>query len=172
MMCHVLGLRDQRALVNAAHLGIAMQITNICRDVQEDWARNRLYLPGELLKEDGLGSLGDELGTELSRVHRAPLALTLERLLRIADFYYRSADRGLPALPPRAAWAIRSARLIYAAIGTELRRRGNDVFAGRAVVPLWKKASLVVLAGAYELAARTFSWLRGIGHDRSYPVNT
>ncbi len=172
MMCHVLGLRDRRALVNAAHLGIAMQITNICRDVQEDWARNRLYLPAELLDEQGLGSLGGELGKGLSPTHQGPLALTVGRLLRIADSYYRSADLGLPALPARAAWAIRSARLIYAAIGTELRRRGNDVFAGRAVVPLWRKVCLTGLAAAQELAARALSRLRGTGYDRSHPVNT
>jgi phytoene synthase len=172
MMCHVLGLRDQRALVNAAHLGIAMQITNICRDVHEDWARARLYLPAELLDEHGLGSLGDELGRELSRQHRERLARTVERLLEIADCYYRSADRGLAALPVRAAWAIRSARLIYAAIGTELRRRGNDVFAGRAVVPLWKKLCLTAFAAVQELSARALSWLRGTAHDRSYPAST
>jgi phytoene synthase len=172
MMCHVLGLRDQRALVNAAHLGIAMQITNICRDVEEDWARNRLYLPAELLNEAGLGSLAAELGGGLSPVHREPLALTVGRLLRIADSYYRSADRGLPALPARAAWAIRSARLIYAAIGTELRRRGNDVFSGRAIVPLWKKLCLAGLAAVHELAARTLSRLRGTRHERSHPLNT
>ena len=42
MMCHVLGVRDTRALRHAAHLGIAMQLTNICRDVAEDWQRGRL----------------------------------------------------------------------------------------------------------------------------------
>jgi phytoene synthase len=170
MMCHVLGLRDQRALTNAAHLGIAMQITNICRDVQEDWDRRRLYLPAELLNEVGLGALGDELERELSSVHRERLARTIERLLALADSYYRSADRGLFALPGRAAWAIRSARLIYAAIGTELRRRGNDVFAGRAIVPLWKKLCLTALAAARELAARSRSWFRRTGHDRSQPA--
>lgn len=170
MMCHVLGLRDQRALENAAHLGIAMQITNICRDVQEDWDRRRLYLPAELLSEVGLGTLGNELGRELSSAHRERLSRAIERLLALADSYYRSADRGLFALPGRAAWAIRSARLIYAAIGTELRRRGNDVFAGRVVVPLWKKLCLTSLAAARELAARLRSWFRRTGHDRSQPV--
>lgn len=170
MMCHVLGLRDRRALVHAAHLGIAMQITNICRDVLEDWGRARLYLPAETLREVGLGDLGDELGRELSRAHRVRLALSLDRLLSLADSYYRSADQGLPALPGRAAWAIRSARLIYAAIGTELRRRKHDVFAGRAVVPLWKKLGLTALAAALELRARARSWFRRTGHDRSHPL--
>lgn len=172
MMCHVLGLRDQRALVNAAHLGIAMQITNICRDVREDWERGRLYLPAELLNEVGLSSLATELGRELSPRHRERLAHAVKSLLSLADSYYRSADRGLPALPERAAWAIRSARLIYAAIGAELRRKNHDVFAARAVVPLRKKVFLTVLAGAIELATRAVSWLRGTRHGRSHPLST
>ena len=49
MMCHVMGVADPRALRHAAHLGMAMQLTNICRDVMEDWERRHLYLPDELL---------------------------------------------------------------------------------------------------------------------------
>ncbi|NIR77906.1 MAG: squalene/phytoene synthase family protein, partial [Gemmatimonadetes bacterium] len=49
----VMGVRDERALQNAAHLGMAMQITNICRDVEEDWGRDRLYIPEELLARYG-----------------------------------------------------------------------------------------------------------------------
>ena len=54
MMCHILKIRDDRSLFNAAHLGIAMQLTNICRDVSEDWSRERLYLPRELLTSSSL----------------------------------------------------------------------------------------------------------------------
>src|SRR5690606_24146896 len=53
MMSHVMGLADERALADAARLGIAMQLTNICRDVREDWARGRLYLPRALLERAG-----------------------------------------------------------------------------------------------------------------------
>jgi len=55
-MCHVLGLADDRALVPAVHLGLAMQLTNICRDVDEDWQLGRLYLPGELLRRATRGA--------------------------------------------------------------------------------------------------------------------
>ncbi len=57
MACHVLGVRDDDALVPAAHLGIAMQLTNVCRDVAEDWQRGRLYLPDDLLARHGAGGL-------------------------------------------------------------------------------------------------------------------
>ena len=46
----------------AAHLGLAMQLTNVCRDVREDWQRGRLYLPDELLARHGAGGLCSELG--------------------------------------------------------------------------------------------------------------
>ena len=54
IMCHVMGVRDDRALVPAVHLGIGMQLTNVCRDVAEDWDRGRLYLPDELLARHGV----------------------------------------------------------------------------------------------------------------------
>ena len=62
MMCHVFGVRDDAALVPAARLGVAMQLTNICRDVAEDWARGRCYLPDELLASHGVGGIGAEAG--------------------------------------------------------------------------------------------------------------
>jgi phytoene synthase len=48
MLCHVMGVRDERALAHATHLGMAMQLTNICRDVREDAARGRRYVPDTL----------------------------------------------------------------------------------------------------------------------------
>ena len=142
MMCHVLGVSDPRALQHAAHLGIAMQLTNICRDVLEDWDRGRLYLPAALLP--GLAVTGDvEAGAGALPVRARPLlGSAVRELLARADRYYRSADRGLMFLPPRAALAVGTARSVYAAIGRELARRGYDVFSGRAVVPLWRKLLL------------------------------
>ncbi|HET9992739.1 MAG TPA: phytoene/squalene synthase family protein, partial [Kofleriaceae bacterium] len=101
MMTHVFGVADEAALVPAAHLGIAMQLTNICRDVGEDARRGRVYLPAELVGE--LGILG---------ARRALLAL--------AARYYRSADTGVAALPWRASVAVRAARNVYSAIGARI----------------------------------------------------
>jgi 15-cis-phytoene synthase len=130
MMCHVLGVSDQDALRNATHLGIAMQLTNICRDVAEDWAMDRLYggpFPGQA---------------------REPMRQAVRHLLAEADVYYRSGDRGLPALPWRAALAVRTARLVYAGIGDQLRRQDHDPLRGRAVVPGWRKLWLCGRAAA------------------------
>lgn len=146
MMTHVFGVAEDEALVHAAHLGIAMQLTNICRDVAEDWELGRLYLPDEVLARHGGGGLAAELGRPLPASAVAPIAGAVQELLALADRYYRSGDRGLPALPWRAALAVRSARSVYAAIGGRIARAGHDVTRGRAVVP--KAGKLLRVAGA------------------------
>jgi phytoene synthase len=152
MLCHVFGLRDPRALVNAEHLGIAMQITNICRDVVEDFRNDRVYLPADWLRESGAPELSPPAGELLAA--RAALAAVISRALAVADRYYASGDAGLPALSFRVALAVRAARLVYAEIGEVLRRRGGDALAGRAVVPLRRKLVLVARAVFAELFAR------------------
>lgn len=146
IMCHVMGLRRAAALRQAAHLGIAMQLTNICRDVAEDWGRGRLYLPRELL---GSGA-GD-------RLDREDAARAVAVLLARADLLYASGRLGLRALPWRAAIAIDAAASIYRAIGVQIARRGYDVAAGRAVVPRWKKWTLAlgaIVRGLLRAAGR------------------
>ena len=150
MMCHVLGLRDDRALPRAVHLGIAMQLTNICRDVAEDWELGRLYLPADMLAEEGAADLATALGGRFPDAARRPVARVVRRILAEADCYYASADRGMFDLPARAAFAIRIARLIYAAIGGQLAAQGYDPLVGRAVVPGRKKLALAALAAAGE----------------------
>jgi len=146
MMTHVFGVSDDDALVPAAHLGIAMQLTNICRDVAEDWERGRLYLPDELLARHGVGGLAGELGAPLPTSAVGGLAGAVAETLALADRYYASADRGIPALPWRAAIAVRCARDVYAAIGTRVARQRHDVSAGRAVVPTATKLAKVAAA--------------------------
>jgi 15-cis-phytoene synthase len=157
MMSHVMGVSDPRALRRASHLGIAMQLTNVCRDVAEDWARGRLYLPQSILAAAGLGALRQRLGGELPKDAGPGLARCLRALLVVADRYYRSGDAGLAALSWRSALAVRTARLVYAAIGAALARRGHDPFAGRAVVSGARKLALVAraaLAALLELPRR------------------
>jgi len=152
MLCHVFGVRDERALVHAAHLGMAMQLTNICRDVAEDFARGRMYLPLDAAAATPrAGSLSPEVAQRL--------VAEVDGLLRCADRYYDSADAGMRALGFRVALAVRTARFVYAAIGGEIRRRGLDVLAGRAVVPAGTKLRLVARALAASL--RELPWRIG-----------
>ncbi|MGA9520631.1 MAG: phytoene/squalene synthase family protein [Myxococcaceae bacterium] len=148
MMSHVLGVSSPRASQHACDLGIAMQLTNICRDVHEDWSMGRLYVPLRLLAEAGAPDAGERLerGEPLGADLRAPFASVVIQLLEEADRYYASGDEGLPMLSLRSSFAIRTARNVYSAIGREVARRGCDVLEGRAVVPGHRKVALLVLA--------------------------
>ena len=169
MMSHVFGVRGDAALVHAAHLGIAMQLTNICRDVAEDWQRGRLYLPGELLARHGARDLAADLGGPLPASARPALAASVAELLALADRYYASGARGEPMLPWRAAVAVRAARGVYSAIGGRIAATGHDVTAGRAIVP--RSAKLARVARA---AARTMVELpqRALAHRIGVPTRT
>lgn len=155
MMCHVLGVSDARALKNAAHLGIAMQLTNICRDVAEDWQLGRLYLPLALLREAGSSTI-DTIATTamgpLPLTLGAPIGKVTRRLLQEAERFYRSGDAGIRFLPWRAAFSVRAARLIYSAIGRRVLRRDYDAYSMRAVVPNTQKLWLLLQAACYSAA--------------------
>ena len=157
MMARVMGVSSGRALTQAIHLGIAMQLTNICRDVLEDWGRGRLYLPSELLARAGCSGLGEHLGHPFPAGAVPGVAEVVRVLLALADRYYASADEGLLALPWHCSVAVRSAREIYAAIGEELARRGHDIRLGRVAVSPARKAWLLlwsVLRSLGELPSR------------------
>ena len=157
MMSHVLTLRDDAALQAAARLGVAMQLTNICRDVLEDWHLGRIYLPATWLARAGLGDLRARPGAPFPSAARDRLRTVVADVLALAGRYYAGAEPGFIALPWRAALSIRAARAIYAAIGDRVARTGCDVTAGRAVVPpAGKLAAVCAAAGdaAAELPAR------------------
>ena len=145
MMSHVMGLRDERALKHAADLGIAMQLTNIARDITEDAAMGRIYLPLRWLDEAKIPSEDIALPE-----HREKLAMLTLRLLREADRYYRSGDAGLWYLSFRSACAVAAARHVYAEIGSLLLRKGAHAWDQRTYVTgslkLW-----VVIGGVLSL---------------------
>lgn len=148
MMCHVFGLTSDRGLIHAAHLGMAMQLTNICRDVEEDWQRGRLYLPRRMLGVSPKPS---------QTLDASALAPTVRFLDQTAAAYYQSGTRGLALLPWPAAMAVRAAALLYAEIGVVIARRDYDVRRGRAVVSLGRKLWLVaraIAASMVELPSR------------------
>ncbi|MEY4547193.1 MAG: hypothetical protein RL685_3388 [Pseudomonadota bacterium] len=150
MMCHVLGVSDAAALRPAVHLGLAMQLTNICRDVAEDWRRGRLYLPEELLQRHGAGGLAEQLGSPFPDAAAGACRGAMIELLALAGRYYASSDRGLEYLPFRCALGVNAARRIYSAIGDVLARQDWDPRAPRAVVSashkLWSCAAAVPTA--------------------------
>jgi phytoene synthase len=154
MMCHVLGIADDDALPHAARLGIAMQITNICRDVEEDWRRQRCYLPDEMLTPRAIDTLhGPALNAIPSEVRR-DLAGPIRALLTEAEKHYLAGDAGLIYLDRVSAWAIQTARLAYSGIGGVMAERGFDVGLGRAFVSDSRKRWLAMRALTGSLARR------------------
>jgi 15-cis-phytoene synthase len=149
MMCHVLGVSRPEALRHAAHLGMAMQLTNICRDIEEDWRKGRLYLPLDLIPAGALELQGGREGGPVP-IARGALAHTVARLLGLADVFYRSGDVGLAYLSWRARLGVRTARLVYSAIGARIRSARYEVSV-RAVVPGLFKVLLVVVSVARAL---------------------
>ena len=143
MMCWIMGPRDAATLARACELGVAMQLTNIARDVGADARLGRLYLPRQWLREAGI-----DAQAWLARPQFGPaLGEVLERLLQAADQLYRRGQSGIAALPPDCRAAILAASLIYAEIGLQLRREGLDSVSQRTVVSTGRK--LVLLAAAW-----------------------
>ena len=161
MMCHVMGVADDAALANAAHLGMAMQLTNICRDVAEDWERGRLYLPDSVLAEHGAPGLADRIGGPFPPEARIPTARTITDLLAEADRYYVSGDQGLPALDWRCALSIRTARVVYSEIGERIQAQECDPLAGRAFVSGGEKVIMALGSVANSIADLPNRMVRG-----------
>jgi 15-cis-phytoene synthase len=127
MSSEIFGYERPETLDYAEALGIAMQMTNILRDVGEDAAMNRIYLPLEDLKkfnvseEQIFANRADENFVELMKFE-------IER----AREFYRKAERGVPLLSPDARFAVLLAARLYARILDEIERQNYDVFKRRA----------------------------------------
>ena len=142
MMCVLMGAREPSTLARACDLGVAMQLTNIARDVGEDARAGRLYLPQDWMRAAGLDP--DDF---LAAPRFTPaLGEVVGALLAEAERLYDRAAWGVRGLPRAARPAIRAARLVYREIGREVARRGFDSVTGRAVVPAARKRALVALA--------------------------
>ncbi|MGI3209802.1 phytoene/squalene synthase family protein [Roseovarius tibetensis] len=120
----------------ASDLGKAMQLTNICRDVAEDAAVGRRYLPRTLCPHAPDAILAAAPDT------RRDVARAVAMLLARADTLYASGCAGLPVLPLRLRLAVAAAASMYSGIGAELRARSCDPLSGRVVVPKWRKLLL------------------------------
>lgn len=142
MMALLMGVRDTEGLARACDLGVAMQLSNIARDVGEDARMGRLYLPQQWLREEGI-----EPQTWLvNPVFNTGIASVVQRLLDVAQGLYQRVGAGVAQLPLACRPGINAARYLYAEIGHEVARQGLDSVSQRAVVPRARKVWL--LAGA------------------------
>lgn len=142
MMAMIMGVRDPAMLSRACDLGVAMQLTNICRDVGEDAAAGRLYLPRQLMQEQGI-----DPDVWLAKPEFSPaLAEVLKIILASADQLYKRSEWGLSKLPAGCRPSMFAARHIYAEIGREVERQGYDSVTQRAVVGGRRKLKLLTQA--------------------------
>jgi phytoene synthase len=132
MMQPVLEPRTAEAKAPARALGLAFQLTNFLRDVDEDLDRGRVYLPQEDLRRFGV----DLRWRHSTPQWRALMAYEIERNRAL----YAYADTGIAMLPPRSARCVGAARVLYAQILDRIERANYNVFGGRARVPTARKA--------------------------------
>jgi phytoene synthase len=147
MMAALMGARSPEMVARACDLGVAMQLTNIARDVGEDARMGRLYLPRAWLREAGVDPDAFLADPKFS----PQVASVVARLLTRADELYRRADAGIERLDPAFRPAIFAARLLYAEIGELLSRRGLDSITRRTCVSAGRKLWLLARAGLRAL---------------------
>jgi phytoene synthase len=128
MMCRVLNCKEQRADSFAIDLGIAMQLTNIARDVLEDAKMGRRYLPASWI------DLPAHVIANADIACHQPVADATQRMLDLAENYYQSALLGIQLLPLRSRLSITVALRVYRQIGWVLKRRGHPWWQGRVFV--------------------------------------
>lgn len=146
MMSLIMGVCTESALARACELGVAMQLTNIARDIGEDARNGRLYIPRNWFTDAGM---------EADRWLRNPvfderIAHFTKRLLQRADALYQRGECGVGELTWDCRPAIQAARLVYAEIGVQLEREGLDSVNHRTVVS--KRRKLVLIARATACA--------------------
>ncbi|MBS0505573.1 MAG: phytoene/squalene synthase family protein [Proteobacteria bacterium] len=150
MMALVMGVAadDTDTLARADHLGLAFQLANIARDVREDAAAGRCYLPKEWLR--ARSSRAQSRGANAESEPRPSTTLgTSENLVRLAEMaaeYEASARIGARRLPFRSRWAVLAAAGIYGEIAREVARRGADALDKRVVISGASKLGWVIRA--------------------------
>jgi 15-cis-phytoene synthase len=149
MMAVVMGVdaAEDATLDRACDLGLAFQLANIARDVAEDAAAGRCYLPQDWLAEKGIEP------TELMAAqHRSALTDITKRLCDMSERYEASAKVGAARLPLRARWAVLSAAGIYGDIARKVRAQGAAAFDARVFSS--KSAKLTWVAKSLLRASR------------------
>ena len=151
MMSHVIGYKGN-ALDYAIDLGIAMQLTNILRDIGEDLDRGRIYLPSDEMNRFGYAD-NDLRGRIRNEAFRGLMRFQVER----ARDFYTAADPGIPLLSANGRFAVRVASDVYRGILKQIERSDFNVFDRRAYVPAAQKYWIMARSMAIPMARR--AWL-------------
>ena len=143
-MAFVMGVRedDEDTLERAAELGVAFQLSNIARDIREDFEAGRCYLPLEWLAEFGI-----DQSRLLEPENRAALTQMVRRLVESAIVHEESSRRGVASLPFRSRLAVLTALRIYGAIGRRVVELGPAAWDER--VTIGKVRKLIFVAPSF-----------------------
>jgi 15-cis-phytoene synthase len=139
MVVELLGAKDEHSIRFAEELGVAMQLTNISRDVREDLIEGRVYLPVDLMQRHGVSRADLERGE-----HSPAIRSMMKEICTIADGLY---DEALAKLPKEHWKRLRTTRVmaaLYRPILWELRARDYDVLAGKVGYPIYKKVLIAL----------------------------
>ncbi len=134
MTSEIFGYSDRQALQHAIELGIAMQLTNILRDIGEDVDRGRIYLPLEDLRKFGYTEK-EFMEKQINRNFRELIKFQIDR----ARSYYRSSEKGIPMLERKSRFAVGISSVNYSNILNTIEKNGYDVFSRRAYRSLGQK---------------------------------
>ena len=136
MSMHIIGFAGPQALPYAIKMGVALQLTNILRDVGEDWRRGRVYLPQDELAAHDLGD-GDIAAGRVTDRWRAFMRFQISRARTIYD----ESAPGIGLLAPRGRLAVSAAATFYRGILDDIEAHDYDVFSRRAYVSTWGKVN-------------------------------
>jgi phytoene synthase len=134
MVMHIIGFSGPEAIPYAVKLGVALQLTNMLRDVNEDWQAGRLYLPQEELAAFNLTEADIAAGNSGGR-WREFMRFQIMRNRRL----YREALPGIAMLDPDGRFAISASAELYRAILDDIEAHDWDVFHRRAYIGTWGK---------------------------------
>lgn len=134
MICHIWRRTEPSTLERASDLGHAMQLTNILRDIGEDFDNGRIYIPAETMRDFKV-DISDFERREMSPNFKWLIKHMIARTRSI----YAKSEVGVLDLPPGAQFTVKVAGGVYAEIMKEIENMDYQVFKKRAVVPKWKK---------------------------------
>lgn len=135
MSMHIIGFAGEQAIPSAIELGVALQLTNILRDIEEDRQHGRVYLPLDELAAYGLTRADLDQG-QVNERWRAFLRFQIARTRRL----YAQASPGIALLNRDGRFAVAAASDLYRAILDDIEAHDYDVFHHRAHVSAWGKA--------------------------------
>ena len=145
----IFGYREAAARKHAEELGIAMQLTNILRDIREDMMRGRIYLPGEDLDRFGYSE------AELSRSELTPAFRDLMKFqVTRAKDYFQRAEALFPLIDAEARYCPLLLKQLYSKILDKIERQGYDVFSRRPSLSRFQKICMLLKAGKEARKAR------------------